>query len=90
MSKVLMIIPPARFRDEELIITREELEKNGHTEYYKKGLRTKVIFSQKGGYQGMPLYSFFKANKDTMNEHIFITERLSVIIPSAIQGSKIL
>lgn len=31
MAKVLMIIPPERFRDEELFHTREELEKAGYT-----------------------------------------------------------
>ena len=31
MSKILMIIPPERFRDEELFVTKEELEKNGHS-----------------------------------------------------------
>ena len=30
MAKVLMIIAPERFRDEELFITKEELEKDGH------------------------------------------------------------
>ena len=30
MSKVLMIIAPERFRDEELFVTKEELEKDGH------------------------------------------------------------
>lgn len=30
MAKVLMIIAPERFRDEELFITKEELEKAGH------------------------------------------------------------
>ncbi len=31
MSKVLMIIPPERFRDEELFITKAELEAEGHS-----------------------------------------------------------
>jgi protease I len=31
MAKVLMIIPPERFRDEELFQTREEIESAGHT-----------------------------------------------------------
>ncbi|HWR24864.1 MAG TPA: DJ-1/PfpI family protein [Methanosarcina sp.] len=31
MSKILMVIPPERFRDEELFVTKEELEKNGHS-----------------------------------------------------------
>ena len=31
MSKIVMIIPPERFRDEELFVTMEELENNGHT-----------------------------------------------------------
>jgi protease I len=30
MSKILMILPPERFRDEELFVTKEELEKKGH------------------------------------------------------------
>jgi protease I len=30
MAKVLMIIAPKRFRDEELFVTKEELEKDGH------------------------------------------------------------
>jgi protease I len=30
MAKVLMIIAPERFRDEELFVTKEELEKAGH------------------------------------------------------------
>ena len=30
MSYILMIIPPERFRDEELFVTKEELEKFGH------------------------------------------------------------
>jgi protease I len=30
MGKVLMIIAPERFRDEELFVTKEELEKAGH------------------------------------------------------------
>jgi protease I len=30
MAKVLMIIAPERFRDEELFVTKEELEKDGH------------------------------------------------------------
>ena len=30
MAKVLMIIAPERFRDEELLVTKEELEKDGH------------------------------------------------------------
>jgi protease I len=30
MAKVLMIIAPERFRDEELFVTKEELEKNEH------------------------------------------------------------
>jgi len=30
MAKVLMIITPERFRDEELFVTKEELEKAGH------------------------------------------------------------
>ena len=30
MAKVLMVIAPERFRDEELFITKEELEKAGH------------------------------------------------------------
>jgi protease I len=30
MGKILMIIPPERFRDEELFITKEELENEGH------------------------------------------------------------
>ncbi|MCC6148582.1 MAG: DJ-1/PfpI family protein [Anaerolineaceae bacterium] len=31
MAKVLMVIAPARFRDEELFYTQEEIEKAGHT-----------------------------------------------------------
>ena len=31
MARVLMIIAPERFRDEELFVTREELEKAGHS-----------------------------------------------------------
>jgi protease I len=31
MGKILMIIPPERFRDEELFITKEELESEGHS-----------------------------------------------------------
>jgi protease I len=31
MSTILMIIPPERFRDEELFVTQAELEKAGHT-----------------------------------------------------------
>lgn len=31
MAKILMIIPPERFRDEELFVTKEELEKGGHS-----------------------------------------------------------
>lgn len=30
MAKILMVIPPERFRDEELFITKEELENAGH------------------------------------------------------------
>ena len=30
MAKVLVIIPPERFRDEELFVTKSELEKAGH------------------------------------------------------------
>lgn len=30
MKNILMIIPPERFRDEELFVTKEELEKAGH------------------------------------------------------------
>ena len=30
MAQILFIIPPERFRDEELFVTKEELEKNGH------------------------------------------------------------
>lgn len=30
MAKILMVIAPERFRDEELFITREELERAGH------------------------------------------------------------
>ena len=30
MAKVLMIIAPEQFRDEELFVTKEELEKAGH------------------------------------------------------------
>ena len=30
MSTILMIIPPERFRDEELFVTQEELERAGH------------------------------------------------------------
>ncbi len=30
MAKVLLIIAPERFRDEELFLTKEELEKDGH------------------------------------------------------------
>jgi protease I len=30
MAKILMIIAPERFRDEELFVTKEELEKDGH------------------------------------------------------------
>jgi hypothetical protein len=30
MATVLMIIAPERFRDEELFVTKEELEKAGH------------------------------------------------------------
>ncbi len=30
MAKVLLIIAPERFRDEELFVTKEELEKDGH------------------------------------------------------------
>ncbi len=30
MAKIVMIIAPERFRDEELFITKEELEKDGH------------------------------------------------------------
>lgn len=31
MANILFIIPPERFRDEELFVTKEVLEKNGHT-----------------------------------------------------------
>ncbi len=31
MATVLMIIPPERFRDEELFVTQAELERAGHT-----------------------------------------------------------
>jgi len=30
MAKIVMIIAPERFRDEELFVTKEELEKAGH------------------------------------------------------------
>ena len=40
MAIVLMIIAPERFRDEELFVTKEELEKNGH--------QTVIASSKKG------------------------------------------
>jgi protease I len=40
MAKILMIIAPERFRDEELFVTKEELEKAGH--------ETVIVSSKKG------------------------------------------
>jgi protease I len=48
MSNVLMIIPPVRFRDEELFVTREELKKNGHV-IAIASTRTGVIDGSRGG-----------------------------------------
>jgi len=44
MAKVLMVIAPERFRDEELFVTKEELEKAGH--------HTVIASSMKGGCPG--------------------------------------
>lgn len=44
MAKVLMIIAPERFRDEELFVTQEELEKAGH--------ETIIASTQKGNCPG--------------------------------------
>jgi len=44
MAKVLMIIPPERFRDEELFVTKEELEKDKHS--------ISILSSKKGNIKG--------------------------------------
>ena len=48
MSKILMIIPPERFRDEELFITKEELENAGHS-IVIASTKTGVILGSRGG-----------------------------------------
>ena len=48
MSKILMIIPPERFRDEELFITKEELEKSGHL-IVISSTREGIINGSRGG-----------------------------------------
>ena len=48
MSKILIIIPPERFRDEELFITKEELEKNGHS-IVISSTREGIINGSRGG-----------------------------------------
>jgi protease I len=48
MAKILIIIPPERFRDEELFVTKDELEKEGHSTLIastKKG----IISGSRGG-----------------------------------------
>ena len=48
MSSVLMIIAPERFRDEELFVTREELEKAGHHTIVAS-LAKGLCFGSRGG-----------------------------------------
>jgi len=45
MAKILLIIAPGNFRDEELFVTREELEKAGH--------KTLVTSTKKGQIKGV-------------------------------------
>lgn len=49
MSKILIIIPPERFRDEELFVTQEELENNNHQIVIASTTMGKVAGSR-GGY----------------------------------------
>lgn len=48
MSKIVMIIPPERFRDEELFVTMEELENNGHT-VVVVSTKIGIIYGSRGG-----------------------------------------
>lgn len=48
MGKILMIIPPERFRDEELFITKEELENEGHS-IIIASTKTGEIHGSRGG-----------------------------------------
>jgi protease I len=48
MGKILMIIPPERFKDEELFITKEELENEGHS-IVIASTKTGEIHGSRGG-----------------------------------------
>jgi protease I len=48
MAKILMIIPPERFRDEELFITREKLENVGHSVTIAS-TKTGLVHGSRGG-----------------------------------------
>jgi protease I len=49
MSNILMIIPPERFRDEELFVTKDELEKLGH-KITIASTKTGVCSGSRGGF----------------------------------------
>lgn len=49
MAKVLMIIAPERFRDEELFVTKEELEKDGHEIVISSTVKG-ICSGSRGGY----------------------------------------
>lgn len=49
MAKVLMIIAPERFRDEELFVTKEELEKDGHETIIASSVRG-ICPGSRGGF----------------------------------------
>jgi protease I len=48
MAKVLMIIAPERFRDEELFVTKKELEKAGHKTFIASSKKGKCSGSRGG------------------------------------------
>lgn len=48
MANILFVVPPKRFRDEELFVTREGLQKKGHTTIIASTV-TGEIFGSRGG-----------------------------------------
>jgi protease I len=54
MAKVLMIIAPERFRDEELFVTKEELEKAGH-ETVIASITEGICLGSRGGFANATL-----------------------------------
>ena len=99
MAKALMIIAPERFRDEELFVTKEELEKAGHKTVIASICKG-ICPGSRGGFATATLTLAEVQTEDydavvfvggaAVPNYIFLTKRLCVLQKKCTTGKKLL